>query len=75
MRMRTTEAGRVAGGEQVLWSRRAGVAATTHLLPHRQIHRHRMIRGLGVTIAAAGRRSDRSKHRFDAIYQEHFLLL
>jgi hypothetical protein len=34
-----------------------------------------MIRGLGVTIAAAGRRSDRSKHRFDAIYQEHFLLL
>src|SRR6266852_1949646 len=51
---RAAEAGGVAGGEEVLGRRRAGLARPAHLLGHREIGLHHAVARLGVAVAPAG---------------------
>src|SRR5882762_7511900 len=65
---RAAEAGRVAGGEEVLWRRSARLARAAHLLRHREIGLYHAVARLGVAVAPAGGGRGRGKEGLDRVH-------
>src|SRR5258706_4343110 len=65
---RAAEARRVAGGEEVLWRRGAGLARASHLLRHREIGLHYAVARLRVAVASAGGGRGGSEKRLDLVH-------
>src|SRR5690349_7155560 len=66
---RAAEAGRVAGGEQMLWGRGTRLARPAHFLGYGQVRPYEAVARLSVSVPAADRSRGRGEEGFDLVHE------